>query len=249
MELHRDRKILITGGTRGIGLAVAKALATEGADVAVNFRSDTEQAERAVAEIEKIGRKALPVQADISEPREIKRMFREVREGLGELDGFVSNAVSGVLGPAERIGRFGWKKAMETNARAFMLCVQQALKIFNPQGGSIVAVSSVGSVRVLPGYTAVGASKAALEALVRYFGKELAARGINVNAVSGGPVQTRSLDYFPDKEKIISDWVGRTPAGRLGAPEDLAEVVSFLLSEKAGWIRGQTIIADGGMTL
>jgi len=249
MELHRGRKVLVTGGTRGIGLAVAKVLAREGADVAVNFRSDTEQAEKAVAEIEKIGRKALPVQADISEPKEIKRMFREVREGLGELDGFVSNAVSGVVGPAERIGRFGWKKAMETNARAFMLCVQQALKIFNPEGGSIVAVSSVGSVRVLPGYTAVGASKAALEALVRYFGKELASRKINVNAVSGGPVKTRSLDYFPDKEKIIGEWVGSTPAGRLGSPEDLAKVVSFLLSEKAGWIRGQTIIADGGMTL
>ncbi|MFO7915293.1 MAG: SDR family oxidoreductase [Candidatus Krumholzibacteriales bacterium] len=249
MELHRDKKILITGGTRGIGLAVAEVLAREGADVAVNFRSDTGQAERAVSEIEKTGRKAVPVQADISDPKEIKRMFREVREKLGELDGFVSNAVSGVVGPAERIGRFGWKKAMDTNARAFMLCAQQALKVFNPEGGSIVAVSSVGSIRVLPGYTAVGASKAALEALVRYFGKELASRGINVNAVSGGPVQTRSLDYFPDKEKIISEWVDRTPAGRLGSPGDIAEVVSFLLSQKAGWIRGQTIIADGGMTL
>ncbi|MBD3178329.1 MAG: SDR family oxidoreductase [Candidatus Latescibacteria bacterium] len=249
MAMHDGKNALITGGTRGIGLAVAVELAEEGAAVALNYRSDSAQAEEAVSMIEAKGGRALSMQADITEPKEIKRMFTEVREQLGSLDYFISNAVSGVLGPAERIGRFGWKRTMETNARAFMLCVQQGLKVFNPEGGSIVALSSVGSRRVLPGYAGVGASKAALEALVRYFGRELAPRGINVNAVSGGPVETRSLDYFPEKDEIIDDWVGKTPAGRLGRPEDIARVVSFLLSDKAAWIRGQTITADGGMTL
>jgi enoyl-[acyl-carrier protein] reductase III len=129
-----------------------------------------------------------------------------------------------------------------------MLCVQQAVGVFNSAGGSIVALTSVGSFRVLPGYAAVGASKAALEALVRYFAGELAPE-INVNAVSGGPVRTRSLDYFPDRDRIIDEWTARTPAGRIAEPEDIAEVVSFLLSDRARWIRGQTVIADGGMTL
>jgi len=249
MKLHPDRKALITGGTRGIGFAVALALARQGADVALNFKSDTEKAAQAAARIKETGRDVLTIQADITDPKQVKSMFGELKERFGELDYLVSNAVSGVLGPAARIGKFGWKRTMETNARAFMLCVQQAARIFNPEGGAIVAVSSVGSSRVLPGYAAVGASKAALESLVRYFGKELASRNINVNAVSGGPVDTRSLDYFPDREDIIEEWVERTPAGRLGRPEDLAEVVSFLLSDKAGWIRGQTVVADGGMTL
>ena len=102
---------------------------------------------------------------------------------------------------------------------------------------------------MLPGYTAVGASKAALEALVRYFAKELAPAGVAVNAVSGGPVDTASLDYFPDKEKLIADWTERTPAGRIARPEEIAAVACFLLSEDAGWITGQTVVADGGLTL
>ena len=116
-------------------------------------------------------------------------------------------------------------------------------------GGKIVAISSVGNITCLPGYAAVGASKAALETLVRYFARELAPRGINVNAVSGGPVETSALDFFPDKEKTVEEWVSRSPAGRIARPEEIAEVAGFLLSEEASWIQGQTIIADGGMTL
>lgn len=249
MKIHLNKKAFITGGTRGIGLAVSLKLAREGADLALNFKSDEEKAAEAVSLVKETGRNAISIQADISDPKEIKRMFKELSENFGHLDYFVSNAVSGVLGPASRIGKFGWKRAIDTNARAFLLCVQQARKIINPEGGSIVAISSVGSGTVLPGYAAVGASKAALESLVRYFGRELAGEGINVNAVSGGPIETRSLDYFSDREKTIREWTERTPAGRIGKPEEIADIVSFLLSKKAGWIRGQTIIADGGMTL
>ncbi|HMA76594.1 MAG TPA: SDR family oxidoreductase [Candidatus Krumholzibacteriaceae bacterium] len=249
MKKHKDKKALITGGSRGIGLAIALRLASEGADIAINFRKDVKAASKAAEEIEKLGQNAFLIKADISNHKEIRSMFSKLSERFGSLDYFVSNAVSGVLGPAERIGRLGWKKALDTNARAFMLCCQETIKQFGDSMKAIVAISSIGGQTVLPGYTAVGASKAALESLVRYFGRELAPRGINVNAVSGGPVDTASLDYFPEKERIIEEWKNRTPSGRIGKPEDIAPVVSFLLSREAGWIQGQTIIIDGGLTL
>lgn len=243
------KKALVTGGSRGIGKAVSIMLASQGADVAVNFVKDEAAASAAVAEIEALGRRALAVKADISEPREIKQLAEEVKTAFGTLDIFVSNAVSGVIGPAERIGRFGWDRAINTNARSFMLLTQQVIKLFPESGGKIVAVTSIGSTRCLPGYAAVGASKAALETLVKYFARELAPRNINVNAVSGGPVDTSALDYFPDKEQIISDWKAQSPLGRIARPEEIASVACFLLSDEASWIHGQTIVADGGLTL
>lgn len=249
MERFRGKKALVTGGSRGIGRAISLGLASEGADLAINYIKDEGKAAETAAEIEKLGRRAVTIQADVSDPKGIKELFKQCKEELGGLDLFVSNAVSGVVGPAERIGKFGWDRAMNTNTRAFLLSVQQAVKLFGDNGGRIVAVSSIGSFTCLPGYAAVGASKAALEALVRYFAKELAPRGINVNAVSGGPVETSALDFFPDKERILEEWTARTPAGRIARPEELASVALFLLSDEAAWIQGQTVVVDGGLTL
>jgi enoyl-[acyl-carrier protein] reductase III len=249
MERFTNKKALITGGSRGIGRAIALRLASEGADIAINFVKDEQSASQTISEIEALKRNAFAIKADVSDPKEMKELFAGVKQKLGGLDFFVSNAVSGVVGPADRIGRFGWDRAMNTNARAFMLGVQQALKLFGDSGGKIVAVSSIGSFTCLPGYAAVGASKSALEALVRYFARELAPRGISVNAVSGGPVDTSALDYFPDKQQLLDEWNARTPTHRIARPEEIASVVAFLLSEDAGWIQGQTIVADGGLTL
>ena len=249
MERFRGKKALVTGGSRGIGRAISLGLASEGADLEINYIKDEGKAAETAAEIEKLGRRAVTIQADVSDPKGIKELFKQCKEELGGLDLFVSNAVSGVVGPAERIGKFGWDRAMNTNTRAFLLSVQQAVKLFGDNGSRIVAVSSIGSFTCLPGYAAVGASKAALEALVRYFAKELAPRGINVNAVSGGPVETSALDFFPDKERILEEWTARTPAGRIARPEELASVALFLLSDEAAWIQGQTVVVDGGLTL
>jgi enoyl-[acyl-carrier protein] reductase III len=249
MEPFAGRRALITGGSRGIGRAIAFKLASLGATVAINYIKNDEAAEETALAIERLGRPALKMKADISEPKEIKRLFEAVKEAFGGLDIFVSNAVSGVLGPATRIGKFGWDLALNANARAFMIGVQEAAKLFPETGGKIVAVSSIGSFTCLPGYAAVGASKAALEALVRYFARELAPHGINVNAVSGGPVDTAALDYFPDKEKLLEIWKERTPAHRIARPEEIAAVAAFLLSDEASWIQGQTIVVDGGLTL
>lgn len=249
MDRFTGKKALVTGGSRGIGRAIALRLAREGADCAVNFVKNEEAARRTAGEISSLGRKALRVRGDVSDPKGIKEIFSYIKEEFGGLDLFVSNAVSGVVGPADRIGRFGWDRALDTNARAFMLCVQQALKLFPEVGGKIVAVSSIGSFTCLPGYAAVGASKAALEALVRYFARELAPRGINVNAVSGGPVDTSALDYFPDRENLLKTWRERTPTHRIARPEEIASVAAFLLSDEAAWIQGQTVVVDGGLTL
>jgi len=249
MEPFAGRRALITGGSRGIGRAIAFKLASLGATVAINYIKNDEAAEETALAIERLGRPALKMKADISEPKEIKRLFEAVKEAFGGLDIFVSNAVSGVLGPATRIGKFGWDLAMNANARAFMIGVQEAVKLFPETGGKIVAVSSIGSFTCLPSYAAVGASKAALEALVRYFARELAPHGINVNAVSGGPVNTSALDYFPDKEKLLEMWKERTPTHRIARPEEIAGIAAFLLSDEASWIQGQTIVADGGLTL
>ncbi|MCK4538828.1 MAG: SDR family oxidoreductase [Candidatus Krumholzibacteria bacterium] len=249
MNDFEGKKVLITGGSRGIGRAISLMAASRGANIALNFVKDEQAAAETAAEIEKLGRKCLVIKADVSEPKEIKTLFAAVKEGFGNIDMLVSNAVSGVIGPAERIGRFGWDRAINTNSRSFMLLVQQAVRIFPETGGKVVAISSIGSNHCLPGYAAIGASKAALETLVRYFAKELAPKNINVNAVSGGPVETSALDYFPDKDQIIEEWQERTPQKRIARPEEIASVVGFLLSEEASWIQGQTIIADGGLTL
>jgi enoyl-[acyl-carrier protein] reductase III len=249
MARFTGKRALVTGGSRGIGRAIALRLASEGADVAVNYIKNEKAAAETVSKIEAKGRRSVAIKADISDPKGIKELFAAVREKLGGLDFFVSNAVSGVVGPAERIGRFGWDRAMNTNARAFMLGVQQAIKLFGDSGGKIVAVSSIGSSTCLPGYAAVGASKSALETLVRYFARELAPKGINVNAVSGGPVDTAALDYFPEKEQLITEWTARAPTHRIARPEELASVAVFLLSNDAAWIQGQTIVVDGGLTL
>jgi len=249
MEQFKGKRALVTGGSRGIGRAIAFRLASLGATVAINYVKNDAAADETALAIERLGRPALKMKADISDPKEMKGLFAAVKEAFGELDIFVSNAVSGVLGPATRIGRFGWDLAMNANARAFMIGVQEAVKLFPDSGGKIVAVSSIGSFACLPGYAAVGASKAALEALVRYFARELAPRNINVNAVSGGPVDTAALDYFPDKEKILEVWKERTPAHRIAKPEEIAAVALFLLSDEASWIQGQTVIVDGGLTL
>jgi enoyl-[acyl-carrier protein] reductase III len=249
MDDFKGKKALVTGGSRGLGRAISLELARRGADIAINYVKNSEAAEETAGEIRALGVECTVIQADVSDHKSVKELFKSLKEGFGQIDMLVSNAVSGVLGPADRIGRLGWDKAMNTNARSFMLLMQQAVKLFPESGGRAVAISSIGSHTCLSGYTAVGASKAALEALVRYFGKELAPRGIGVNAVSGGPIHTSTLDFFPDKEKLLEEWTAKAPQGRIAEPEEIAPVVAFLLSEEAHWIQGQTIVVDGGMTL
>jgi enoyl-[acyl-carrier protein] reductase III len=238
------RSVLVTGGTRGIGKAIARRFAELGARrIAIGYLRNDRAAEEAAEELRGLGAEPVLVRGSVAS----SRVAQEVAE-LGPLDVLVHSAATGVMRPALETSdkHFDWTLA--ANARAF-LSLSRAAAPQMPPGSSIVAVSSLGSSRVLEDYVLVGTSKAALEALVRYLAVELAPRGISVNAVSGGVVETEALDHFPNREQMLSDSRTRTPAGRLVEPSDIADAVAFLCSPQAHMIRGQTLLVDGGFSL
>jgi len=234
------RTVLVTGGSRGIGKAIALRLARDGASrVAIGyFRSDT-AAEETAEELRALGAEPVLVRGNVTSSRVVEQVA-----ALGPL---VHNAATGVIRPALETEDKHWDWTLNANARALLGLTRVAAPSMKP-GASIVAISSLGSVRVLENYTLVGTSKAALEALVRYLAVELAPRGIRVNAVSAGVVETAALEHFPNREEMLASGA-RNPAGRIVTPEDIAGVVSFLCSPDAEMIRGQTLIVDGGFSL
>jgi enoyl-[acyl-carrier protein] reductase III len=234
--------VLITGGSRGIGRAIALRFARDGAKrVAIGyFRSDSAAAQTA-ADLRALGAKPTLVRGNVGS----ERVLHEVA-ALGPLDVLVHNAASGVSTPALEATTKHWDWTMNTNARA-LLQLAQVVAPQMPDGSSIVAISSLGSQRVLENYTLVGTSKAALEALVRYLAVELAP-GIRVNAVSGGVVETDALEAFPNRDEMLQAGAAN-PVGRLVSPDDLAGAVAFLCSSDAEMIRGQMLVVDGGFSL
>ncbi|WKZ42058.1 MAG: enoyl-[acyl-carrier-protein] reductase FabL [Anaerolineales bacterium] len=251
--LFQDKIALVTGSGRGIGKAIALHFAQHGADVVVNFFRNRVPAEETAREVEKLGRRALLVKADVGDLDDLSRLFDEVEKEFGGLDIFIHNAASGYNRPAMEQKPKGWDWTMNINARALLFAAQRAVPLMEKRGGGkIVSISSAGSTRVLPDYVVVGASKAALESLTRYLGVELIQRGINVNAVSPGVVETEALKHFASmggQENVIKKFIEMVPAGRLITPLEVAEVVSFLCSPAAAMIVGQTIVLDGGYTL
>jgi len=244
---------LVTGSGRGIGRAIALHFAQHGADVIVNFFRNRAPAEETAREIEKLGRRSLVVKADVGDMDDLNRLFDEVDKEFGGLDILVHNAASGYNRPALEQKPKGWDWTMNINARALLFSAQRAAALMEKRGGGkIVSISSAGAVRVLPDYVVVGASKAALESLTRYLGVELIPKGINVNAVSPGVVETDALDHFASmggQDNILQKFIEQVPAGRLVTPQEVAEVVAFLCTPAASMIVGQTIVVDGGYTL
>ena len=249
----QNKIVLVTGSGRGIGRAIAMHFALRDADVIVNFFRNREPAEETVREIEKLGRRALLVKADVGDLNDLNHLFDEVEKEFGGLDIFIHNAASGYNHPALEQKPKGWDWTMNINARALLFAAQRAVPLMEKRGGGyIVSISSSGSTRVLPDYVVVGASKAALESLTRYLGVELAPQNITVNAVSPGVVETDALTHFvgmENKENILQKFIEQVPAGRLVPPEDVAGVVAFLCSPAARMIVGQTIVIDGGYAL
>ena len=235
--------VLVTGGSRGIGKAIALRFAALGATrVAIGFlRSDAAAAETA-HELEAFGAEPVLVRGNVSSER-----VQDEVAALGPLDVLVHNAATGVIRPALETEDKHWDWTLGANARALLALARVAAPQMRA-GSSIVGISSLGSQRVLENYSLVGTSKAALEALVRYLAVELAPRGIRVNAVSAGVVDTGALDHFPNKDAML-ELGGRNPAGRLVSPEDVAAAVTFLCSPEADMIRGQTLVVDGGYSL
>ncbi len=241
---------LVTGSSRGIGKATALKLAEKGYDIVVNYARSKRAAMETAEEIEALGRKALVIKANVGDVEKVKNMFEEIDREFGRLDVFINNAASGVQRPLMELEQNHWDWTMNINSRALLFCAQEAAKLMERNGGGkIVSVSSLGSIRVLENYTAVGVSKAAVEALTRYLAVELAPKNIVVNAVSGGAVDTEALKSFPNREELLAEAREKTPAGRMVEIEDMVNTIMFLVSDEASMIRGQTIIVDGGISL
>jgi len=239
---------LVTGASRGIGRAIAQKLASAGCDVAINYYNSAEEAETLCAEIRGMGRRACALQASVGIPDSIDDMFAELGKHFDRLDILVSNAASGVLKPALEMTLKHWRWCLETNALALNLLAQRAVPLMRA-GASIIAMSSLGASRAMPDYGFIGASKAALESLVRTLAQELGPRRIRVNAVSAGVVDTDALRYFPNREELLANFARRTPAGPVLTPQDVAGAVYLLCLPEAAMITGHTLVVDGGFCI
>lgn len=239
---------LVTGASRGIGRAVALRLAQLGADVVINYLRK-ERAAREVAEaVAATGRRALLLKADIADGNDLDRLFAEVR-AFGGLDILIANAAIGVMEPLADVTPKHWQRTYATNTWAFLAMTQAAVPLMQARGGGyVVALTSPGSQRVIDNYGLVGSSKAALEALVRYWGVELAREGIIVNAVSPGMIETDAVKQLAKPDEVLALVRQQTPSGRLATAEDVAGVVAFLCSPAAQMIIGQTLVVDGGFS-
>ena len=249
-DILRGKTAVITGSGRGIGRAIALELASHGANVAVNYFRHKAQAEQTAAEVATAGGHAIVVKAHVGEIEGVQRLVHAAAEAFGGVDIFVGNAASGVLKPVIEQEPKGWEWTVNINARSILFGAQAAAAYMMKNGwGRIIGVTSFGSRRVLPEYSVVGVSKAAIEALIRYLAVELAPHGIVCNAVSPGVVETEALNFFPSKDAILKEGLRRTPAGRFVTPEEVAKLVAWLCTDDARMIMGQTIIMDGGYEL
>ncbi len=245
MIAFAGKSVLVTGGSRGIGKGIALRFAELGASrVAIGYLRNDRAAEETATELQALGAEPLLLRGNLGDPDKTAALVAQA----GPLDVVVSNAATGVMRPLLELEEKHWDWTVNGNARALLTLARLAAPSM-PDGSAIVAISSLGSTRVLEDYGVVGVSKAALEALVRYLAVELAPRGIRVNAVSAGLVETGALDYFDKREQMLAYYRSRTPAGRLVEPGDVADAVCFLASPAAAMIRGQTLVVDGGYSV
>lgn len=247
---------LITGSSRGIGRGIALKLAEKGVTVAVNYLKDETAANDTLTKIKELGSDGFIVQADVSNPKDIARMVSEVREKFGKLDIFVSNALGNLLGfmsPPLQVSLEQWEEAYQVQSRAFLVGVQEVAGLISDKGRIFATSYRQGSHAggFLP-YFAMGTNKAALEAMCRYFAVALAPRGITVNAVCAGITDDSIVNSLPQEaQDAMLAWLkeGWNPMKRATTPADIGGAISALCTEEAGWITGQTIVADGGASL
>ena len=247
MDDFTGKTTLVTGASRGIGKAIALEFAKRGSNIAFNYLRNHKAAAESKKEIEGLGVKCVAIRAHLGDPDKIEEMFENISAEFKTINFLVNNAASGVQKQAIDLQPKHWDWAMNINARAPWLCSVKASELMT-EGGSIVNITSEGSRTVLPYYLSVGTSKAALETLTRYLAVELAEKNINVNAISGGYIETGAFDSFPNRESMASAGK-KTLAGRKMSVDDIATVAAFLCSADAQMIRGQILVVDGGVTL
>ena len=243
-----NKVALITGGARGIGRATALKLAEAGCDIVIVYYNSSDEAALLVEEITQLKRRAISIQANVADHQSVKDMFAKFREHFSRLDFLVSNAASGLLKPAMKMSTKHWRWCMETNALALNHLVCEGKEMM-PAGSRVLALSSLGAHRAIPNYAFIGASKAALEALVRSLSLELAEAGISVNTISAGVVDTDALKHFPNREQLLDEYQAHSLAGRPLTPQDVADAVYLLCLPEASMIRGQTIFVDAGYSV
>lgn len=233
--------VLITGASRGIGAAIARSLAAPGRTVALNYLQNEAAAKQVAADVEAKGARAVLVQGDVRSEADCKRLA----ETFHGVDVLVHNAAVGALKPFAKIRTGQWDLTLESSLRPFWLLTRLCTL---RDGASVVGISSLGSRQYIPGYAAMGAAKAGLEALTRQLAVELAPK-VRVNTVCGGLVRTDALAYFPEGAAMLEAAEKLTPLGRVGTPEDIADAVSLLCDPRAAWITGQVIVVDGGLSV
>lgn len=257
MSQMKEKTVVITGATKGIGLAVAKKFAQNGADVAFTYNSNKESADKIAQELESAyGIKARAYPLDILDTDQFKPLFEAIDQDFDRVDFFISNAMiygRSVVGGYGRFMKLRPKKGLTNiytaTVGAFVAGSQEAAKRMEKVGGgAIVTLSSTGNLIYIENYAGHGTNKAAVEAMARYAAVELGEMGIRVNAVSGGPIDTDALKAFTNYEEVKAETIKRSALNRMGAPEDVAGSVYFLCTEDASWITGQTIVVDGGTT-
>lgn len=243
------RVALITGASRGIGRALALRLAARGTSVVINYKQNDELARGVVAEIERLGATGMAIRADLESLEEIEAMFDQVQEHFGRLDFFVSNASASNFHHFMDLKPHHLERTFNLNVRAFVVGTQRAVKLMR-DGGRVVVLSSYGSLRSFPTYANLGSAKAAIETWARYMAVELAPRGVNVNAVNGGIIETDSSSYFYATGRVpsLDTVLPKIPKRRMGSAAEVAECVLFLLSPGAEYVTGTTLVVDGGLT-
>lgn len=243
--IFANKTALITGGARGIGRATALKLANAGCDIAIVYYNSSDAAEEVVDEISKLGRKVKAIQGNVADQQSVKEIFSQFKEEFSHLDFLISNAASGVLKPALKMSTKHWDWCMKTNALALNHLVVEGHQLMS-KGGRVLALSSLGAHRAIPNYAFIGASKAALEALVRSLSLELAPFGITVNTISAGVVDTDALKHFPNREQLLDEYQAHSLADRPLTPADIADSVYLLCLPEAAMINGHVLFVDAG---
>jgi 3-oxoacyl-[acyl-carrier protein] reductase len=240
---------LVTGASKGIGAAIAKQLAADGASVVVNYASSREGADRVVAEITANGGKAVAVKANVSKQPEIEHLLAETKKAYGRLDILVNNAGIYEFSPLENVTAEHFHKQFDLNVLGLILTTQEAVKLFPPTGGSVVNVSSlVSGTFAMPNASVYSATKSSVDAVTRSLSKELGPRKIRVNAVNPGMVDTEGVRSAGFSESDMRKQVeAQTPLGRIGQPQDIAPAVAFFASDDAAWITGESLVIAGGL--
>jgi len=238
---------IVTGASKGIGAAIAKALAAEGASMVVNYSSSKAEGEKVVEQITAKGGRAMAVPANVSKQAEIDRLFGEAKKAFGRLDILVNNAGIYEFAPLEKVTEEHFHKQFNLNVLGLILASQAAAKLFDAGGGSIVNISSVVSTLAVPNAVVYSGTKGAVDAITRSLAKELGPRRIRVNAINPGMVATEGSHAAGIDESDMRKQVeAQTPLGRLGQPQDIAGAAVFLASADSSWITGETFVISGG---